>query len=72
MHLDCDVLDPEVMPAEFPAPGGLTEEKLYDLLDAVADACEIVGIEITCLERPELAQMVGDTVAPVLAGRDAA
>jgi arginase family enzyme len=72
VHLDLDVLDPTVMPAEYPADGGLPAEKLYDLLDAVADACEIVGIEITCLERPDLAQMVGDTVAPVLAGRDAA
>jgi len=72
VHLDLDVLDPMVMPAEYPADGGLPAEKLYDLLDAVADACEVVGIEITCLERPELAQMVGDTVAPVLAGRDAA
>jgi arginase len=72
VHLDLDVLDPLVMPAEYPSDGGLPAEKLYDLLDAVADACEIVGIEITCLERPDLAAMVGDTVAPVLAGRDAA
>jgi arginase len=72
VHLDLDVLDPEVMPARYPSDGGLSQEKLYDLLDAVADACEVVGIEITCLERPELAQMVGDTVAPVLAGHDAA
>jgi arginase family enzyme len=72
VHLDLDVLDPTVMPAEFPADGGLPAEKLYDLLDAVADACEVVGIEITCLESPELAPLVGDTVAPVLAGREAA
>jgi arginase family enzyme len=72
LHLDLDVLDPTVMPAEHPADGGLSAEKLYDLLDAVADACEVVGIEITCLERPELAPMVGDAVAPVLAQRNAA
>jgi arginase family enzyme len=72
LHLDLDVLDPTVMPAEYPADGGLSTEKLYDLLDAVADACEVVGIEITCLERPELAPMVGEAVAPVLARRDAA
>jgi arginase family enzyme len=72
VHLDLDVLDPTVMPAEYPADGGLPAEKLYDLLDAVAGACEVVGVEITCLERPELARMVGETVAPVLAGRDAA
>ena len=67
-----DVLDPDVMPARYPSGGGLSQEKLYDLLDAVADACEVVGIEITCLESPELAPMVSDTVAPVLAGREAA
>ena len=72
LHLDLDVLDPTVMPAEYPVAGGLSAEKLYDLLDAVADACEVVGIEITCLERPELAPMVGDVVAPVLTRRGTA
>jgi arginase len=72
VHLDLDVLDPDTMPAEHPVPGGLSAEKLYDLLDAVADACEVVGIEITCLEQPDLAAMVGDAVAPVLAQRHAA
>jgi len=66
VHLDLDVLDPSVMPAEHPADGGLSAEKLYDLLDAVADASEVVGIEITCLEDPALAGMVADAVAPVL------
>jgi arginase len=66
VHLDLDVLDPEVMPAEHPADGGLTVEKLYDLLEAVAEACEVVGLEITCLEAPERATMVGDAVAPLL------
>ena len=31
VHLDVDVLDPSIMPAQFPAPGGLTDEKLRDL-----------------------------------------
>ena len=66
VHLDLDVLDPEVMPARYPADGGLSEEKLYDLLDAVAEASEVVGVEITCLEDPERAGMVVDTVAPLL------
>jgi arginase len=66
VHLDLDVLDPEVMPAEHPADGGLSAEKLYDLLEAVAGACEVVGLEITCLEDPERATLVGDTVAPLL------
>ena len=66
VHLDCDVLDPEVMPAEFPAPGGLTEEKLYDLLDAVADSCEVVGLEVTALNAPERAGRVADLIEPLL------
>ena len=66
VHLDLDVLDPAVMPAEHPAGGGLAPEKLYDLLDAVADTCEVVGVEITCLEDPALAGMVADTIAPLL------
>jgi arginase len=66
VHLDLDVLDPSVMPAEHPADGGLSAEKLFDLLDAVADACEVVGLEIACLEDAALAGMVADMVAPVL------
>jgi arginase family enzyme len=66
VHLDCDVLDPDVMPAEFPAPGGLTEEKLYDLLDAVADSCEVVGLEITALNAPDRAARVADLIEPLL------
>lgn len=66
VHLDLDVLDPEVMPSRYPVDGGLSQEKLYDLLDAVAEACEVVGLEITCLEDPALAGMVADTVAPLL------
>jgi len=72
VHLDLDVLDPAVMPAEYPAEGGLSVEKLYDLLDAVADACEVVGLEVTCLESARLADVVGDAVAPLLAARPAA
>jgi arginase family enzyme len=66
VHLDCDVLDPDVMPAEFPAPGGLTEEKLYDLLDAVADSCEVVGLEVTALHEPGRAARVADLIEPLL------
>ena len=52
VHLDLDVIDPESFPAQFPAPGGLAPEKLFDVLDAVATNCEIVGIEITAFEAP--------------------
>jgi arginase family enzyme len=53
VHLDLDVLDPEFFPAQFPAPGGLHPDKLYDLLEAVAGDCELVGLEVTAFESPE-------------------
>jgi arginase len=53
VHLDLDVLDPASFPAQFPAPGGLSPDKLYDVLEAVVDECELVGTEITAFEAPE-------------------
>jgi arginase len=52
IHLDLDVLDPEEFPAAVPAPGGLSSDKLYDLMEAVADDSELVGIEVTAFEAP--------------------
>jgi arginase len=53
IHLDLDVIDPEDFPAQFPAPGGLRPEKLFDVLEAVAGDCELVGIEVTAFEAPD-------------------
>jgi arginase len=53
VHLDLDVLDPEEFPAAVPAPGGLSSDKLYDLMEAVAEDSELVGLEITAFEAPE-------------------
>jgi arginase len=53
VHLDLDVIDPQFFPAKFPAPGGLAPDKLYDLLEAVAGECEVVGLEVTAFEAPE-------------------
>jgi arginase len=73
VHLDPDVIDPAIFPAEYPAPGGLSPEKLYDLLDAVADSCEVVGLEVaafyaagTPTELQTRVQVLADTVAPLL------
>ena len=52
LHLDLDVLDPAVLPAREPAPEGLAPEKLFDLLEAVTDDCELVGAEVTTFEAP--------------------
>ena len=53
IHLDLDVLDPDEFPAAVPAPGGLSSDKLYDLMEAVAEDSELVGVEITNFEAPE-------------------
>jgi arginase family enzyme len=53
VHLDLDVLDPEQFPAQFPAPGGLGADKLYDLFESVAEDCELVGLEVTAFEAPD-------------------
>jgi arginase family enzyme len=53
VHLDLDVIDPEVFPATFPAENGLPPEKVYDLLEAVAEECEIIGLEATGFDAPQ-------------------
>ncbi len=54
VHLDLDVIDPEGFPATpVPAPGGLAPDKVYDLLEAVAGECEVIGFEVTAFEAPE-------------------
>jgi arginase len=53
IHLDLDVLDPAEFPAAVPAPGGLSSDKLYDLMEAVAEDSELVGLEITAFEAPD-------------------
>jgi arginase len=54
VHLDLDVIDPEAFPATMvPAPGGLGPDKLYDLFEAVAGECEVIGLEVTAFDAPE-------------------
>jgi arginase len=73
VHLDLDVLDPSVLPAQFPAPGGLTPPGLQSLLEDLADGSRIVGLEVTAFEAPEddaeravLSESLASIVAPVL------
>jgi arginase family enzyme len=54
VHLDLDVMDPESFAAtQVPAPGGLAADKLYDLLEAVAGECEVIGVEVTAFDAPD-------------------
>jgi arginase len=53
VHLDVDVLDPEVLPAQFAVPGGLSDTGLRTLLADVARVSDVVGVEVTAFEAPE-------------------
>jgi arginase len=53
VHLDMDVLDPDVLPAQFAVPHGLSDTGLRTLLSEVARDCDVVGLEVTAFEAPE-------------------
>jgi arginase len=75
VHLDLDVLDPSVLPAQFPAEGGLSEAGLRTLLGEIAGVARLVGVEITDFEAPEdeaeraaLAETLATIVQPLMRG----
>jgi arginase len=58
VHLDCDGIDPEVMPVQFPVPGGLSLGEVRDTLAGLAAEGRLVGLEVTALEDPSQAETV--------------
>jgi arginase len=70
LHLDLDILDPSVMPAGVPAPGGLSADALRALLTDLSAAASLIGVEITAFEAPEesaeLAALIASVVEPVV------
>ena len=73
VHLDLDVLDPTVFPAQFEATGGLSDTGLRRLLGEVAASAEVLGLEITAFEAPAdersaggLAELVTAILDPLL------
>jgi arginase len=66
VHLDLDVLDPSILPAQFPAPGGLSDGGLHTLLGEVVGAADVIGCELTAFELPDLARRVATIVEPLL------
>jgi arginase len=73
VHLDLDVLDPDVLPSQFPAPHGLSDTGLRTLLGELARECDVVGLEITAFEAPEdtgerarRAEQIAGLVRPLL------
>jgi len=65
VHVDLDVLDPEFLPASFPAPLGLPPAALLEVLSYVAGEAALVGAEITSAA-PGYAQVAADAIAPLL------
>jgi arginase len=65
LHLDLDVLDPAVLPADFPADGGLDFDQLHRLLDLIAGAADLIGAEIVGAH-PDFADELAAAVAPLL------
>ncbi len=54
VHLDADVLDPEVMPAvDSPDPGGLLPQEVADLLAVLVGSPRCVGLNVTIYD-PDL------------------
>jgi arginase len=66
VHLDCDVLDPSIVPARFAADGGLSDGGLRTLLGEVAGAATLIGCEITAFGAPHLAERIAEVVEPLL------
>ncbi len=54
VHLDLDVLDPSIMPAQFAVPGGLGLEELRDVLGSLEN---VVGVEVTAFEAGDVEEM---------------
>ena len=65
IHLDVDVIDPDDMPAQFPAPGGFAPDALRALLEAALGECELVGAEVTALEERDYAPVALDVLTPL-------
>ncbi len=70
VHLDLDVLDPSVLPAIFPAPGGLSDGGLRTLLAEVSEAVDLIGAEITNLPQAALARRVATIAEPLMPIRE--
>ncbi len=71
VHLDCDVLDPGIVPTEYAVAGGLTLEGLRAVAEVVAEN-EVVGLEIAEFEshfadgRPGVAAPLIEALSPLL------
>lgn len=74
VHLDPDVLDPEVNPVAYGRTGGLDADQLVGLLGAVAARGPVLGLEVTAYHSPDdpdgragVTQLLGEAVSALLA-----
>ncbi len=65
VHLDCDGLDPEEMPVQFPVLGGLTAAEVSGVLASLVAEGRLVGLEVTALEDPENVDVIAGVLEPV-------
>jgi len=49
VHIDCDVLDPGIVPTDYKIPNGLTLDELRSALTAIAGG-DVLGLEVTEFE----------------------
>ena len=73
VHLDPDVLDPEVNPVAYGRAGGLDAEQLVGLLGAVAARGPVLGVEVTAYHSPDdpdgragVTQLLGEAVSALV------
>ena len=69
VHLDVDVLDPSVLPAQFPVPGGMEPAAVRAIIARLVEEGRLVGIEVTALEYPDHVALVAEILEPALSGR---
>lgn len=62
VHVDCDVLKPNIVPTEYAPPGGMSLRELRHAAKAIAKN-EVVGLEIAELQTPETGDL---KVSPLL------
>lgn len=62
VHLDCDVLEPGIVPTDYAVPGGMTLAELTDCAHVLAEST-VVGLEIGELEAADISGTAADDAA---------
>ncbi|WRT70277.1 uncharacterized protein IL334_007275 [Kwoniella shivajii] len=66
VHIDCDVLEPGIVPTDYKVPNGLDLKELYDVLVALSNTSDIVGVQIAELEADSTTQGTQKAVRSLL------